>query len=156
MSSMKVLISGRFLQNTVKTESAIGRPEHLHSGAAQPSSVQRSLSDRERCSETCLLVSHLTLRQRWGLQLAGADLGHKLEKQPVVAQITRGMGNIAPSRLPGRGDTRIYSIHTYTHKNAVTQTWTDTSSHIQGVLYSIHTVHLNKVCMYNNITIINH
>lgn len=53
-----------------------------------------------------------------------------LKRSPssAIAQITRGIGNIAPSRLP-RGKTRIYSIYTYTHENAMKQTLTEAVAH---------------------------
>lgn len=59
-----------------------------------------------------------------GVLVRGLILAMNLKSNPssAIAQITRGIGNIAPSRLPGRGETGIYSIHTYTHKNAVKHT----------------------------------
>lgn len=55
-----------------------------------------------------------------GVLVRGLMTAINLKSSPssAIAQITRGIGNIAPRRLPG-GETRIYSIHTYTHKNAV-------------------------------------
>ena len=58
-----------------------------------------------------------------GVLVRGLISAMNLKSSPssAIAQITRGIGNIAPSRLPG-GETRIYSIHTYTHENAVKHT----------------------------------
>lgn len=58
-----------------------------------------------------------------GVLVRGLISAMNLKSSPssAIAQITRGIGNIAPSRLPG-GKTRIYSIHTYTHENAVKHT----------------------------------
>lgn len=58
-----------------------------------------------------------------GVLVRGLISAMNLKSSPssAIAQITRGIGNIEPSRLPG-GKTRIYSIHTYTHENAVKHT----------------------------------
>lgn len=55
-----------------------------------------------------------------GVLVRGLISAMNLKSSPssAIAQSTRGIGNIAPSRLP-QGETRIYSIHTYTQENVV-------------------------------------
>lgn len=67
-----------------------------------------------------------------GVLVRGLISAMNLKSSPssAIAHRTRGIGNIAPSRLPG-GETRIYSIHTYTQENAVRHTVTETRAHIR-------------------------
>ena len=55
-----------------------------------------------------------------GVLVRGLISAMNLKSSPssAIAQITRGIGNIAPSRLPW-GETRVYSIHTYTQENVI-------------------------------------
>lgn len=59
-----------------------------------------------------------------GVLVRGLISAMNLKSSPssAIAQITRGIGNIAPSRLTwGRGGARKYSVHAYT-QNAVRRT----------------------------------
>lgn len=55
----------------------------------------------------------------------------------AVTQITWGIGNIAPSRLPG-AEPRFDSIHTYTQENAIKHTKRHMHKYTQHSTYDIY------------------